>query len=60
VVADLPAGQREAVRMLHIDELTLKEASVESSKSTGSLKVAGHRALKALKRALHGGDHPHD
>lgn len=48
-VATLPAGQRQAVELLKLRELSLAEASAVSGQSVGSLKVAMHRALKALK-----------
>lgn len=51
-VAVLPAGQRQAVELLKLNEMSLKEASVASGQSVAALKVAMHRALKALKAAL--------
>jgi RNA polymerase sigma-70 factor (ECF subfamily) len=48
----LPDGQREAVTLLKIRELSLKEASAESGMSIAALKVSSHRALKSLKRIL--------
>jgi len=50
----LPAGQRQAIEMLKLQELSLKEASAMSGQSVGSLKVATHRAMTALRRALGG------
>lgn len=50
----LPARQREALRLLRIEELSLREAAERSEQSVGSLKVACHRALKALQRKLAG------
>jgi RNA polymerase sigma-70 factor (ECF subfamily) len=52
VVAGLPPRQREAVELLRLRELSLEEASQESEQSVGSLKVAVHRAMKALQRAM--------
>lgn len=46
----LPAGQREALRMLKLDEMSLKEAAAASGMSVGALKVATHRALKTLRK----------
>ncbi|MDQ0140367.1 sigma-70 family RNA polymerase sigma factor [Cupriavidus necator] len=46
----LPAGQREALRMLKLEEMSLKEAAVASGVSVGALKVATHRALKTLRK----------
>jgi RNA polymerase sigma factor (sigma-70 family) len=48
----LPPGQRQAVLMLKLRELSLKEAASESGLSVGALKVASHRALKALRAML--------
>ena len=50
----LPPGQRRAVELLKLRELTLKEASVESGMSVAALKVAVHRGMAALRRALNG------
>lgn len=54
-IADLPSGQRQAVEMLKLGEMSLKEASLASGQSVAALKVAMHRALKALKMALRPG-----
>lgn len=59
-VAGLSPKLREAVRLVHLGELSLSEASTRSDQSAGSLKVACHRALKTLKRALVGKGHHHD
>lgn len=48
----LPSGQRQAVEMLKLREMSLKEAAVVSGTSISALKVAAHRAVKALRRAL--------
>jgi RNA polymerase sigma-70 factor (ECF subfamily) len=48
----LPAGQRQAIELLKIKEMSLKEASVASGLSVGALKVATHRAMTSLRRAL--------
>lgn len=48
----LPKGQRNAVEMLKLRELTLKEASAESGMTVAALKVAMHRALKSLRTTL--------
>lgn len=59
-VGELPARQREAMRLLRIDELSLNEAAAASEQSVGSLKVACHRAMKALQRAMTGKERDHD
>ncbi len=51
-VDSLPSGQRQAIRMLKLREMSLREASVASGSSVTSLKVATHRGLKALRRLL--------
>lgn len=48
----LPEGQRRAVTLLKLREMTLKEAAVVSGMSVASLKVATHRGIKALRRRL--------
>jgi len=48
----LPAGQRRAIQLLKVDELSLKEASIVSGMSIAALKVATHRALKNLREIL--------
>jgi RNA polymerase sigma factor (sigma-70 family) len=51
-IADLPAGQRSAIEMLKLREMSLKEAAAASGTSVGALKVATHRAMEALRRKL--------
>jgi RNA polymerase sigma-70 factor (ECF subfamily) len=51
-VAGLPKGQRVAIELLKLREMSLKEAAVTSGMSVGALKVASHRATKALRVAL--------
>jgi len=48
-VAALPDRQREAVRVLVVEERSLDEAAAATGRSKGSLKVNLHRALKALR-----------
>ena len=54
-IASLPPGQREALEMLKLRELSLAEASRASGKSIASLKVSVHRAIRALRAQLTGG-----
>jgi RNA polymerase sigma-70 factor, ECF subfamily len=49
----LPSGQRQAVTLLKLKEMSLQEASAASGMSVTALKVACHRALKALRVSLH-------
>jgi len=52
----LPPGQRKAVTLLKLRELSLKEAALQSGMTVGSLKVALHRAMRVLRTALAGKD----
>jgi RNA polymerase sigma-70 factor (ECF subfamily) len=51
----LPAGQRRAIQLLKLDEMSLKEASAATGISIVALKLATHRALKALRKLLSNG-----
>jgi RNA polymerase sigma-70 factor (ECF subfamily) len=53
-IRSLPAGQRQAIELLKLKELSLKEAAAKSGVSIGALKVATHRAMVALRRMLNG------
>ncbi|GGF06612.1 ECF RNA polymerase sigma factor SigD [Aliidongia dinghuensis] len=48
----LPAGQRQAIELLKLRELSLKEASAVSGMSAAALKVASHRAMQRLRQLL--------
>jgi RNA polymerase sigma-70 factor (ECF subfamily) len=48
-MAALPERQREAVRVLVLEEQSLAEAAAATRRSKGALKVNLHRALKALR-----------
>jgi RNA polymerase sigma factor (sigma-70 family) len=48
-VESLPARQREAVQRLVLEERSLADAAALTRRTTGSLKVNLHRALKALR-----------
>jgi RNA polymerase sigma-70 factor (ECF subfamily) len=48
-IADLPARQREALELLKLRELSLREAARVSGRSISALKVNIHRALKTLR-----------
>ena len=52
----LPPGQRQAVELLKLRELSLKEASALTGLSIGALKLATHRAVASLRRTLRGID----
>jgi RNA polymerase sigma-70 factor (ECF subfamily) len=51
-IASLPPGQRSAIELLKLREMSLKEAAAASGTSVGALKVAAHRAMDALRRRL--------
>jgi len=52
VIERLPTGQREAIRMLKLEEMSLQEAAAASGTSIAALKVATHRALKNLRKLI--------
>jgi RNA polymerase sigma-70 factor, ECF subfamily len=53
-IAALPEGQREAVELLKLREMSLAEASRASGKTIAALKVNVHRAIKALRAQFRG------
>jgi RNA polymerase sigma-70 factor (ECF subfamily) len=57
-VASLPEGQRRAITLLKLQEMSLKEVSAATGMSVGSLKVATHRAIRKLREILRRGDKP--
>jgi RNA polymerase sigma factor (sigma-70 family) len=48
----LPSGQRKAVEMVKLREMSMKEAAAVSGTSIGALKVSVHRAMTTLRKAL--------
>src|SRR5260370_40784368 len=48
----LPNGQRDAIEMLKLREMSLKEVAAASGTSIGALKVSVHRAMATLRKAL--------
>ena len=48
----LPAGQRQAIQLLKLKEMSLKEAAAASGMSVAALKAATHRALSSLRKLL--------
>lgn len=55
-IRSLPPGQRQAVELVKLRELSLREASAATGLSIGALKVATHRAMASLRRAFRGLD----
>jgi RNA polymerase sigma factor (sigma-70 family) len=53
-IAGLSPPQREAIELLKLREMSLKEASRASGRSVAALKVNVHRAIKALRQRLQG------
>ncbi|MBI5263504.1 MAG: sigma-70 family RNA polymerase sigma factor [Bradyrhizobium sp.] len=51
-INDLPPMQQQALRLLKIKEMSLKEAAAVSGVSIASLKVNVHRAMKSLRKML--------
>lgn len=51
-IANLPDAQQRAIEMLKLKEMTLKEAAAASGMSIAALKVATHRAIRTLRKAL--------
>lgn len=56
-IEKLPPDQREAIKMLKLSEMSLKEAATTSGRSIAALKVATHRAIKNLRQLLKGDSH---
>lgn len=54
-VERLSNTQRQAIRLLKLKEMPLKEAAQQSGMSVASLKVATHRALASLRKMLTSG-----
>jgi RNA polymerase sigma-70 factor (ECF subfamily) len=48
----LPDGQRQAIELLKLREMSLKEAAAHTGSSVSALTVATHRAMASLRRAL--------
>jgi len=55
-IGTLPAGQRQAVQHLLLEERSLADAAALTQRTAGSLKVNLHRALKSLRQKLKSGD----
>ena len=52
-IENLPPDQRQAIRLLKLKEMSLKQAALASGRSVSALKVATHRAIKSLRKLLH-------
>lgn len=51
-IEKLPPVQKQAIELLKLKEMSLKEAASVSGLSIASLKVATHRALQSLRKML--------
>jgi len=49
-VERLPPGQREAIKLMKLQEMSLRQAATVSGMSIAALKVATHRGLKNLRK----------
>ncbi len=52
----LPQAQRQAVELIHLEELSVAEAAERAGVSAGALKVRAHRGYRALRALLGKGD----
>ena len=48
----LPHSQRQAIELMKLREMSLKEAAATTGTSIGALKVSVHRGISALRKAL--------
>jgi len=55
-LAQLPASQREAVTLIHLEGLSVAEAALRAGVSRSALKVRAHRGYRALRRRLEAGE----
>ena len=51
-IGALPPIQRDAIRMLKLKEMSLKDAAEALNTTVGALKVATHRAMASLRKML--------
>ncbi|MBI3435878.1 MAG: sigma-70 family RNA polymerase sigma factor [Proteobacteria bacterium] len=51
-IQGLPRGQREAVELVKLREMSLRQASEVSGMSVAALKVSVHRAMKTLRGVM--------
>lgn len=51
-LAELPRGQRQAIVLLKLNEMSLREASAATGVTAGALKVATHRGIAKLRDLL--------
>jgi RNA polymerase sigma-70 factor (ECF subfamily) len=51
-MAALPPGQRQALELMKLQEMSLKEAAAATGMTVGALKVSVHRAMATLRKVL--------
>jgi RNA polymerase sigma factor (sigma-70 family) len=51
-ISKLPAGQRSAIELLKLREMSLREAAATTGMSTSALKASVHRAVRTLRVSL--------
>jgi RNA polymerase sigma-70 factor (ECF subfamily) len=51
-IENLPPDQRQAIKLLKLQEMSLREAASATGRSVAALKVATHRAIKRLRKML--------
>lgn len=51
-IEQLPAGQRQAIALVKVRGLSMREAAAQTGQTEGAMKLSVHRALKALRKAL--------
>lgn len=51
-VERLSSGQREAIKLMKLQEMSLLQAAAASGMSIAALKVATHRGMKSLRKLL--------
>lgn len=58
LLQQLPTRQREALKMVKLQDMSLAQAAQASGQSVGALKVNVHRALKALRGLMQAREKP--
>jgi RNA polymerase sigma-70 factor (ECF subfamily) len=51
-IEQLPPGQRQAIGLVKMQGLSMREAAAQTGQTEGAMKLSVHRAVKALRRAL--------
>ena len=51
-LGELPDNQREAIELLHVEQLSVQEAAIRSGTTEGAFKVRAHRGRARLREIL--------